>query len=48
VDGRLKFSGSEDSAPFPSALLYLGARPEVFEAVFSTVGRIYRQQEAVA
>ena len=48
VDGRLKFSGAEGSAPFPSALLYLGARPEVFEAVFSTVGRIYRQQEAVA
>jgi phage N-6-adenine-methyltransferase len=44
VNGRLKFSGVEGSAPFPSALLYLGARPEVFDAVFSTVGRIYRQQ----
>jgi DNA N-6-adenine-methyltransferase (Dam) len=48
VDGRLKFSGAKTSAPFPSALLYLGSRPEVFEAAFSPLGRIYRQREAVA
>lgn len=32
--GRLRFSGSDAGAPFPSALVYWGPRPEVFvEAV---------------
>jgi phage N-6-adenine-methyltransferase len=48
VDGRLKFSGAKNSAPFPSALLYLGARPEVFEAAVSSVGHSYRPREAAA
>lgn len=40
VRGRLKFSGSENSAPFPSAVVYLGADVESFTDWFSDTGRI--------
>ncbi len=40
--GRLKFSGAESSAPFPSAVVYLGPRPERFRVTFAPYGRIVR------
>jgi hypothetical protein len=41
VDGRLKFSGHENSAPFPSAVVYLGNRAEAFASKFATMGDIW-------
>jgi len=41
VRGRLKFSGAENSAPFPSAVFYLGPDTRAFAAVFNTLGPIY-------
>ena len=41
IDGRLHFSGHKNSAPFPSALVYLGQRLDRFAEVFHRVGRIY-------
>src|SRR3990167_8577547 len=38
--GRLKFRGAPSSAPFPSALVYWGRRPEMFRSVFSPYGMI--------
>jgi hypothetical protein len=38
VSGRLKFSGHENSAPFPSVLVYLGERREEFKDIFSDLG----------
>jgi phage N-6-adenine-methyltransferase len=45
ITGRLKFkslSGNTDPAPFPSAVVYLGYRPEEFECVFESIGKIYK------
>jgi DNA N-6-adenine-methyltransferase (Dam) len=36
--GRIKFVGAENSAPFPSAFAYFGARRERFKEVFSKKG----------
>ena len=41
VSGRLKFSGSENSAPFPSMVVYLGPNPDSFAEVFGDLGDIY-------
>jgi phage N-6-adenine-methyltransferase len=41
VRGRLKFSGNEKQAPFPSALVYLGLRPDAFCDSFATQGHIW-------
>ena len=41
IDGRLKFSGHENSAPFPSAVIYLGKDIESFNAAFSGVGDVW-------
>lgn len=41
IEGRLRFSGSQDSAPFPSALFYLGGRPERFAREFADLGLVY-------
>ncbi len=38
VDGRLKFSGHENSAPFPSAVVYLGGDIDKFHSVFLDTG----------
>jgi hypothetical protein len=41
VDGRLKFSGSANSAPFPSATVYLGTNISQFYSAFSDLGDIW-------
>jgi DNA N-6-adenine-methyltransferase Dam len=41
VDGRLKFSGHENSAPSPSAVVYLGMDIEKFSSAFSDIGDIW-------
>lgn len=41
LQGRLRFSGSKQSAPFPSMLVYLGKQPEKFAEVFADVGDTY-------
>lgn len=40
VRGRLKFSGADNSAPFPSAIVYLGVDIDLFKDWFATLGRI--------
>jgi hypothetical protein len=40
VRGRLKFSGSENSAPFPSVVVYLGADWVVFRDCFADLGSV--------
>lgn len=42
VWGRLKFSDFENSAPFPSMLVYLGSNVERFAEVFSDIGDVYQ------
>lgn len=39
--GRLKFSESENSAPFPSMVVYFGKNLEVFKKVFGDIGDVY-------
>lgn len=41
--GRLTFVGAPNAAPFPSALLYYGARPEEFARVFGPHGWVVRR-----
>lgn len=41
VRGRLKFSGCIDSAPFPSAIVFLGKDPLKFLEAFGEFGTIY-------
>lgn len=43
VAGRLRFSGSDNSAPFPSAVAYLGPQPERFSQVFAELGDVWRR-----
>lgn len=38
VKGRLRFSGSDNSAPFPSVVVYMGTDPARFVEVFGQVG----------
>lgn len=40
IKGRLKFSNSKNSAPFPSMLTYLGDRKHAFVDAFKDLGRI--------
>jgi hypothetical protein len=40
VWGRLKFSESDNTAPFPSAIFYLGKNKENFKEVFSDIGTL--------
>lgn len=40
VHGRLHFSGSENSAPFPSALVYLGHDQSGFDREFGAMGDV--------
>lgn len=46
VHGRLKFSESKDSAPFPSVIVYLGPDRENFFEYFSDIGTIMTKYEA--
>lgn len=43
IEGRLKFSGQENSAPFPSAVFYLGNNINNFIATFEDIGDIYQR-----
>jgi hypothetical protein len=46
VAGRLNFSGAENSAPVPSAVIYLGPNIARFVQAFGSVGDTYVLQEA--
>lgn len=41
IDGRLKFSGCDNSAPFPSAVIYLGPDVASFRSAFEPIGTIW-------
>jgi site-specific DNA-methyltransferase (adenine-specific) len=41
VSGRLHFSNSENAAPFPSALVYLGKDKQKFKEAFAEIGRAW-------
>ncbi len=41
IDGRLKFSGMENSAPFPSAIIYFGKDLRAFNTAFGDMGDIW-------
>lgn len=43
VHGRLKFSGADNSAPFPSVVVYLGPDHEGFTDAFEDIGTIMRK-----
>jgi len=43
--GRLKFGESENSAPFPSMIIYLGKNIKRFIEIFSNIGDIYQRIE---
>ena len=40
IEGRLKFQGAPAVAPFPSALIYYGAKRHIFKAHFQDLGWI--------
>ncbi|HSV98974.1 MAG TPA: DNA N-6-adenine-methyltransferase [Sedimentisphaerales bacterium] len=42
VTGRLRFSDSDNAAPFPSMVVYLGTNAQAFLKEFSRVGDIYQ------
>lgn len=46
IRGRLKFSGQENSAPFPSAAFYLGDEKKRFIEAFADLGDTYEWVEA--
>ena len=41
IKGRLQFRGAENSAPFPSALVYFGDREKDFVSHFSCLGQTF-------
>jgi hypothetical protein len=41
IRGRLKFVGAENSAPFPSMLVYLGDESDRFNRIMSPLGRVW-------
>lgn len=45
VAGRLRFMGSKNSAPFPSAIFYLGNSPKKFHDSFHHLGDIWHRIE---
>lgn len=47
ISGRLKFSGHDNSAPFPSMVAYLGPDIARFVEVFAEVGDIYGLLEEI-
>lgn len=46
IRGRLKFSGHAQSAPFPSAAVYLGPDLPAFRAAFRDMGTLYTPEVA--
>ena len=42
INGRLRFSNANNTAPFPSMLVYLGEDVNMFKKVFSSVGGIFK------
>jgi hypothetical protein len=48
VKGRLRFSGSENDAPFPSAVAYLGPDTQTFAHTFRDLGPIWVRLDDVA
>lgn len=45
IQGRLKFGGLEDSAPFPSAVFYLGNNIDRFYYAFVNLGDVWQRIE---
>jgi len=43
VRGRLKFGDANNSAPFPSAVVYLGSRSKRFIKAFSEIGPVFQR-----
>jgi hypothetical protein len=41
IQGRLRFSGAENSAPFPSVAAYFGADPAAFARNFAGLGPVW-------
>jgi hypothetical protein len=41
LSGRLTFANAQTPAPFPSAVVYLGARVEQFAEVFGWLGGVF-------
>ena len=41
IRGRLKFSGADAGANFPSAVFYFGPNPERFREAFAPFGRVW-------
>jgi hypothetical protein len=48
IRGRLRFVGSENSAPFPSVIVYLGEREREFINIFRELGPILRRVDGEA
>jgi hypothetical protein len=48
LDGRLRFSGYDNAALFPSAAVYLGRDPDRFAAAFGDLGQIRTSQAPTA
>jgi hypothetical protein len=48
VNGRLHFSGNEDSAPFPSALVYLGDEIDRYAATVAHLGDVWTRRQVEA
>jgi DNA N-6-adenine-methyltransferase (Dam)/Protein of unknown function (DUF3102) len=46
IAGRLTFVGNDASAPFPSAVFYLGDDPDAFEAAFDGLGDVWVRRSA--
>lgn len=46
INGRLKFSGSENSATFPSVVVYMGKNLDKFARVFQKFGDVYERTDA--
>lgn len=46
INGRLKFGGHEDSAPFPSVLVYVGDEVQRFAQSVAHLGDVYIRVEA--
>lgn len=45
VVGRITFVGSENNAPFPSVIFYLGKNVRKFYSIFSTIGAIFHKMQ---
>ncbi len=48
IRGRLRFSGYQQSAPFPSSAVYFGPNPTRFLSAFKHLGLLYADASALA